>query len=213
MTGVRWKHARPTQLPSVPRSRWSPCRSKIPACRQNGRKSPNFDTMVSHRGAIGSSPMANGDQPLGRQPARHDMLGGVRLRHGLRAPAAGVSGAPRDQHLELRGDHLEPLVRHWSRTDGDTMAHHPRRSGPSRRSRRGRACWRARSGQMCRQMPTVARRLARRLPARPLQRGLGLLLRGFEHALGQLGILQGQVELVGGQLLGAFAELLALRGA
>ncbi len=68
-------------------------------------------------------------------------------------------------------------------------------------------------GQMCRQMPTVARRLARRLPARPLQRGLGLLLRGFEHALGQFGILERQVELVGGQLLGAFAELLALRGA
>ncbi len=87
----------------------SSARSKIPACRQNGRKSPNFDTMVSHRGAIGSSPMANGDQPLGRQPARHDMLGGVRLRHGLRAPAAGVSGAPRHQRLELCRDHVEPL--------------------------------------------------------------------------------------------------------
>jgi hypothetical protein len=33
MTGIRWKQARPTQLPSVPRSRWSPCRSKIPAWR------------------------------------------------------------------------------------------------------------------------------------------------------------------------------------
>ncbi len=189
MTGVRWKHARPTQLPSVPRSRWSPCRSKIPACRQNGRKSPNFDTMVSHRGAIGSSPMANGDQPLGRQPARHDMLGGVRLRHGLRAPAAGVSGAPRHQRLELCRDHVEPL--------GEVLADPCHLAAAAGAERAGGLDHTLDPGQMCRQMTTVARRLARRLPARPLQRGLGLLLRGFEHALGQFGILQGQVELVG----------------
>jgi hypothetical protein len=45
------------------------------------------------------------------------------------------------------------------------------------------------------------------------QRRLGLFLRGLEHALGQLGILQGEVELVGRQLLGALAERLALRRA
>ena len=52
-----------------------------------------------------------------------------------------------------------------------------------------------------------------RLPACPLQRRLGLLLRRFEHALGQFGIFQRQVELVRRQLLGALAELLALRRA
>lgn len=62
-------------------------------------------------------------------------------------------------------------------------------------------------------MPAVARRRAGRLPAHPLQRGLGLLLRSLEHTLSQLGIFQWQVELVGRQLLGALAEPLALRGA
>jgi hypothetical protein len=38
-------------------------------------------------------------------------------------------------------------------------------------------------------------------------------LRGLEHTLGQLGIFQRQVELVGRQLLGALAELLTLRRA
>ncbi len=145
--------------------------------------------MVSHRGAIGSSPMANGDQEFGRQPARHDMLGGVRPRHGLRAPAAGVSGAPRDQRLELCRDHVEPL--------GEVLADPCHFAAAAEAERAGGLDHTLDPGQMCRQMPTVARRLARRLPARPLQRGLGLLLRGFEHALGQFGILQGQVELVG----------------
>jgi hypothetical protein len=45
----------------------------------------------------------------------------------------------------------------------------------------------------------------------PAPRSLGLLLRGLEHALGQFGILQGEVELVRRQLLGALAELLALQ--
>ena len=31
-------------------------------------------TMVRHRGAIGSSPMANGDEQLCGQPAGHDIL-------------------------------------------------------------------------------------------------------------------------------------------
>ncbi len=60
-------------------------------------------------------------------------------------------------------------------------------------------------------MTTVALWLPGRLPARTLQRRLGLLLRGLEHALGQFGILQRQVERVGRQLLRALAELSALR--
>jgi hypothetical protein len=62
-------------------------------------------------------------------------------------------------------------------------------------------------------MPTVAFRLAGRFPARPLQRRLSLFLRGLEHTLGQLGIFQREVELIGRQLLRALAELLALRRA
>jgi len=52
-------------------------------------------------------------------------------------------------------------------------------------------------GQMGRQVAAVARRLARRLTARPLNRRFGLFLRGLEHALGEFGIFQGQVELIG----------------
>jgi len=64
---------------------------------------------------------------------------------------------------------------------------------------------------MRRQMPAVARRLARFITPRPGKCGLGLLLCGLQHALGQFGVFQGQVELVGRQLLGALAEHLALR--
>jgi len=60
-------------------------------------------------------------------------------------------------------------------------------------------------------MAAVSPGLAGRFHALPPQRRLGLLLRGLEHALGQFGIFQGQVELVGRQLFGALAELLTLR--
>ena len=68
-------------------------------------------------------------------------------------------------------------------------------------------------GQMRRPMATVALRLAGLLTAGPLQRRLGLFLRRRAHTLGQFGIFQGQVELIGRQLLGALAELRALRRA
>jgi len=45
-----------------------------------------------------------GDEQLGGQTAGHDMLGGMRLRHSLRAAAAGVFRAASDQHAELGGD-------------------------------------------------------------------------------------------------------------
>lgn len=67
-------------------------------------------------------------------------------------------------------------------------------------------------GQMRRQMATVAPDFAGRIRALGgLQRGLGLFLCGLKHALRQLHIFPGQVELVRRQLLGALAELLALR--
>jgi hypothetical protein len=49
------------------------------------------------------------DQALGLQPARHDVLGRMRLHHGKRAAAAGVSGALRHQNSELRRAHAKPL--------------------------------------------------------------------------------------------------------
>ena len=66
---------------------------------------------------------------------------------------------------------------------------------------------------MRRQMPAVAFWLAGCIPARPLHRRFGLFLRRLEHTLGQFGIFQRQVELIGRQLLGALAELFALRNA
>jgi hypothetical protein len=138
------------------------------------------------------------DQPLGRQSARHDMLGRMRLRHGLRTAATGVSGAPRHQHLELRRDHVEPL--------GDVLADPGHLPTAARAEGAGGLDHALDPGQMRRQMPAVARGLARFIPSRPGKRRFGLLLRGREHALGQFGIFQRQVELVGRQLLGAFAE-------
>ncbi len=133
------------------------------------------------------------------------MLGRMRLRHGLRTAAAGVSGPPRDQHLELRRDHIEPL--------GDVLTDPGHLAATAGAKGAGRLDHALDPGQVRRQVPAVARGLPRCLPARPGKRRLGLLLRRLQHALGQLGIFQRQVELVGRQLLGALAELRALRGA
>ena len=146
-----------------------------------------------------------GDEQFRGQPARHDMLGGMRLRYGLRAAAAGVSGAPRDQHPELGRDHVEP--------SGYVLAD-LRHLPTAARTQEARGLDHTfNPGQVRREMTEVACRLARRFPSGPLQRSLGLLLRGLKHTLRQFGIFQGQVELVGRQLLGALAELLALRRA
>ena len=100
------------------------------------------------------------DQPLGRQPTRHDMFGDMGLHDGLRAPATGISGAPRHQNLELRRDHVEPFgdvladPGHLATTTGAPDAlgfDHP--LDP----------W-----QMRRQMTTVALWLAGRIPPRAL---------------------------------------------
>ena len=50
-----------------------------------------------------------GDEEFRGQTARHHMFRRMRLRHGLRTAAAGVFGPPRDQHPELRGDHVQPF--------------------------------------------------------------------------------------------------------
>jgi hypothetical protein len=133
------------------------------------------------------------------------MFGRMRLRHGLQAAAAGVFRPPRDQHPELRRDHVQPL--------GFILAYLRHLAAATGTLRAGRLDHPLDPGQMRGQMATVALRLSGRFPARPLQRSLGLFLRRLEHALGQFGILERQVELVRRQLLGALAELFALRRA
>lgn len=132
--------------------------------------------MVSHHGAIGSNPMANGDEQFGGQPAGHDTLGGMRLRHGLRAAAAGIVEAPRDQHPELGGDHVQTLGHVF--TDLSHLA------APTGALRAGGLDHPLGPGQMGRQMAAVARGLAGRFPARSLQRRLDLFLGCLEHAPG-----------------------------
>jgi len=142
-----------------------------------------------------------GDEQLRGQPAGYDMLGRVRLCHRLRAAAAGVFGAARDQHPELRGDHVQPL--------GHILADLCHLAAAAGTLSAGRLDQPLDPEQMRRQMATVALRLAGLLTAGPLQRRLGLFLRRREHTLGQFGIFQRQVELVRRQLLGALAELRA----
>jgi hypothetical protein len=143
------------------------------------------------------------DQPPGRQSAGHDMLGRMRLNHGLRTTTTGVSGAPRHQHLELRRDHVEP--------SGYVLAYLRHLPTAARTQDARRLDHTFNPGQVRREMTEVACRLAGCLAARPGKRSLGLLLRSLKHTLRQFCILERQVELVGRQLLGAFAELLALR--
>ena len=50
-----------------------------------------------------------GDHRLGRQPALDQPLGRRRLHHRLLAGPAGIFGAVRHDHPELRRDHVEPL--------------------------------------------------------------------------------------------------------
>jgi len=144
-----------------------------------------------------------GDEEFRGQPSGHDMFRRMRLHNGLRAAAAGIPGPPRDQHLELRGDHVQPFGHvfpdpgHFAATTGAECA--------------GRLDHAFDARQMRWQISTVALGLARWFPARPLHRRFGLFLCRLEHALSKFGIFQGQVELVGRELLGALAEFLALR--
>lgn len=149
--------------------------------------------------------MIHAMRPFGRQPARHDVLGRMRLHYGLRAAATGVSRAPRHQNLELRRDHVEAL--------GDILSDPGHLATAAGAKGAGRLDHAFDPRQVRWQIPAVARRLARFISARPGKCCLGLLLCGLQHALGQFGVLERQIELVGRQLLGTLAEAFALRGA
>lgn len=83
------------------------------------------------------------------------MLGRMCLRDSLRAAAAGVFRAPRHQHPELGGDHVEPL--------GYVFADPGHLAAAAGALRAGRLDHPLDPRQMRWQMATVARRLARRL--------------------------------------------------
>ena len=146
-----------------------------------------------------------GDEQLRWQPAGHDMFRGMGLRDSLRATAAGIFRSPRDQHPELGGDHVQTL--------GHVFADPGHLAAAAGAKRAGRLDHALDPGQMGWQMAAIAFWLARLLTARPLHRRFSLLLCGLKHALRKFGIFQGKVELVRRQLLGALAELLALRRA
>lgn len=126
----------------------------------------------------------------------------MRLHHGLRAAAASISGAPRHQNLELRRDHVE--------LPGDVFPDPGHLPTAARARGAGVLDHAFDRQQVRRQMPAVARGLARFFP-RVGKRGFSLLLCVFQHALRQVGVLERQIEPVGRQLLGTLAEVLALR--
>ena len=133
-----------------------------------------------------------GDEQLGGQTAGHDMLGGMRLRHSLRAAAAGVFRAASDQHPELGGDR-----RGSANSPGDRflillyLADLRHLATAARTLGAGGLDHPLDPGQMRRQMAAVSPGPAGRFHALPPQRCLGPFLRSLEHALGQFGIFQG----------------------
>jgi hypothetical protein len=91
----------------------------------------------------------------------------MRLRHGLRAAAAGVFRSPRHQHPELGWDHIE-LFRHILTDPGHLAA-------ATRALRAGGFDHPFDPGQVRRQVAAIASGLTGSIGTFPPQRGLGLL--------------------------------------
>ena len=111
--------------------------------------------------------MANGDEQLRGQPAGHDMLGRMRLRDSLRAPAAGIFGPTRHEHPELGGDHIEPF--------GHVLTDPGHLAAAARALRAGGFDRPFDPGQVRRQVAAIASGLTGSIGTFPPQRGLGLL--------------------------------------
>ena len=186
--GCRWKQARPAQLP------------RVAAVEPDALAGVDPGLAVERQMVAELRDDDLGDQRLGRQPARHDMLGRMRLHHRPRAAAAGILRAARHQHPQLRRHHVEPL--------GDVLADLRHLAAAAGAERARGLDHPLDPRQMRRQLAAVApgRRGAGRLALEGRRR---LLLGGVEHALGELDILEREAELVGAQLLGLRAELLA----
>jgi hypothetical protein len=125
----------------------------------------------------------------------------MRLCDHRRAAPAGVSRPPGDEHAQLCRDQVEPLRDIFADPGHLTTA-----AGAKNAVRLDDALH---PRQMRGQLATVA--VVSGSAAGPLtfDGGFGLFLRGVENALGDLDILQRQVALVGTQLFGFGAELVA----
>jgi len=143
-----------------------------------------------------------GDQRLGRQAARHDMLGGVGLHDRARAAAASVFGAARDQNAQLRRDHVQPFA--------DVLADPGHLAAAARALPAPGLDDPFHSGQMGRQVTAVALARTGRAVRATLDDPLCLFLRGVEHTLCNRNVFERQVVLIGMQLLGLGAELLVV---
>ena len=141
-----------------------------------------------------------GDQRFGRQPAGHHMFGRMRLDHRAGAAAAGVSRPPRDQHAELSRDDVETL--------GDVLADLRHLPAAARAEDALGLDHPLDPGQVLRQVAAVPLRRALRVVRRALQGPPRLLLGRLQHALGDLHVLERQVELLRVQLLRRPPELL-----
>jgi hypothetical protein len=191
MTGIRWKQARPTQLPSVPRSRSIPCRLKIPAWRWNGRWSPNLDAVIQEmNNSVGSPPGTTCSGACACATAceqrRQAYLG---RRVTSTRNRAGITSGRSDRRRENGPPDRFPILLHLA-----DLRHLATAAGALHAGGPDHALD---PGQIWRQMSTVTPGLAGRFRARAPQGGLRLLLCGLEHALGKPGIFQRQVELVG----------------
>jgi hypothetical protein len=141
-----------------------------------------------------------GDQRLGRQPARHDMLGSMRLRHGTGAATARIFRATGHQHSELRRDHIETL--------GDVFADHRHRTASARTHRAARFNQPLHARQVSGQLAAVASARMIRASRLSADDRLGFFLRGIQHALGDFDVFNRQIVLVRRQLFRLRAELL-----
>src|SRR6056297_1130006 len=146
-----------------------------------------------------------GDEPLRRQPAGDDVFGGMSLGDGLRTTPAGVFGTTRHQNPQLCRNHVEPLR--------DILTDPGHLTASAWANRAGRFDHALHPWQVRREMATVALRGAGGITTRfAVQGGLGFFLCGLDDTLRQFDIFQGQMELIGRELLRAFAELLTLQG-
>ena len=129
------------------------------------------------------------------------MLGGMGLHDCARAAAAGIFRAAGHQHAQLRRHHVQPLA--------DVLADPGHLAAAARTQPALRLDDPLHPRQMGRQVTAVAPVRSTGAVRAALDDPLRLLMGGIEHALGDFGVLQRQMILLGGELLRPGAELLA----
>ena len=142
-----------------------------------------------------------GDQRLCRQAAGHDVFGCMRLCDRRRAAPASIFRPPGDEHAQLCRDQVEPLR--------DVLAdscHLATAAGAKDAVRLDDALHPRQMGGQLATVAVTGRSASGRFG---LDGGLGSFLCSIENALGDLHVLKRQVALIGAQLLGFGAELVA----